>query len=136
MKSAMPRLFLVTSFAVLGLSACGSSNSSSNSGSAPVVTAVGTDAEVLAQFSQVWVTQAGLAGFAADKACVLSVLTKLGAADIQRLRDNINSPTFTEQGQPIVNDGLGKCLAAAAASTTTGVGTSTADSGATTTSAP
>ena len=135
MKSALPRLLLVTSFAVLGLSACGSSDSADNSGSAPVVTAVGTDAQVLEQFSQVWVTQAGLAGFATDPACVLAVLRKLGTADIQRLRNNINSPTFTEDGQTIVNDGLGKCLAAVAVSTTSGSGTSTADS-ATTTTAP
>jgi len=118
MKSALPRLLIVMSFAVLGLSACGSSNSDDNSGSAPVVTAVGTDAEVLELFSQVWVTQAGLAGFAADQACVLGVLTKLDAADILRLRDNINSPTFTEKGQTIVNDGLGKCLAVPAPTTT------------------
>lgn len=133
MKFAIARLLTVTSFALLGLSACSSSNSASNSGSAPVVTAVGTDAQVLEQFSQVWVTQAGLSGFAADQTCVLGVLTKLDAADIQRLRDNINSPTFTEKGQTIVNDGLGKCLAVRPTTTTSGSSTNTADPGATTT---
>lgn len=118
MKSALPRLLTVMSFAVLGLSACGSSNSDDNSGSAPVVTAVGTDDQVIEQFAQVWVGQAGAAGFAANQACVMTVAAKLDTADVQKLRENINLPELSAAGQAMLGDGLGKCLAVPATTTT------------------
>lgn len=132
MKSVLLRTFVV-SVTLLGLSACGSSNSADNSGSAPVVTAVGTDAQVIEQFAQVWVSQAGAAGFAADQACVMTVAAKLDTADVQKLRESIELPKLSEAGQALLNDSLGKCLTVPATSTTSGSGTSTADSGAATT---
>ena len=116
----MPRLLIVTSFAILGLSACGSSDSSDTpaAGSAPVVTAVGTDDQVIEQFAQVWVGQAGAAGFAVDKACVMTMAAKLETGDVQKLRENINLPEFSEAGQAMLDDSLGKCLAVPTTTTT------------------
>lgn len=102
------------------MSACSSSDSSDTpaAGSAPVVTAVGTDDQVIEQFAQVWVGQAGLAGFAADQACVMTVATKLDAADVQKLRQNLTLPELSAAGQAMLDDSLGKCLAVPATATT------------------
>ena len=120
MKFAVPTLLVVTSFA-LGLSACGSSDSGDTPGadSASVVTAVGTDDQVIEQFAKVWVGQAGAAGFAVEQACVMTVAAKLDTADVQKLRENINLPVLSNVGQALLNDSLGKCLAVPATSTTT-----------------
>ena len=125
MKSALPRLLIVMSFAVLGLSACGSSNSDDNSGSAPVVTAVGTDAQVIEQFAQVWVGQASEAGLPADQACVMTVASQLEAADVQRLRENIKLPTLSAAGQALLNDKLSRCIVAPTTTASASTSTST-----------
>lgn len=113
------------SFAVLGLSACGSSNSDDNSGSAPVVTAVGTDAQVIEQFAQVWVGQASEAGLPADQACVMTVASQLEAADVQRLRENIKLPTLSAAGQALLNDKLSRCIVAPTTTASASTSTST-----------
>jgi hypothetical protein len=125
MKSALPRVLIVMSFAVLGLSACGSSNSDDNSGSAPVVTAVGTDAQVIEQFAQVWVGQASEAGLPADQACVMTVASQLEAADVQRLRENIKLPTLSAAGQALLNDKLSRCIVAPTTTASASTSTST-----------
>lgn len=118
------------SFAVLGLSACGSSNSDDNSGSAPVVTpvvtAVGTDAQVIEQFAQVWVGQASEAGLPADQACVMTVASQLEAADVQRLRENIKLPTLSAAGQALLNDNLSRCIVAPTTTASTSTSTTSA----------
>ncbi|CAB4808839.1 MAG: hypothetical protein F2735_07095 [Actinobacteria bacterium] len=120
MKSALPRLLIVAASGLFGISACSSSDSSDTpaAGSASVVTAVGTDDQVIEQFSQVWVGQAGAAGFAANQACVMTVAAKLDTADVQKLRENINLPELSSAGQALLDDGLGKCLAVPATTTT------------------
>ena len=120
MKSALPRLLIVVAFGLAGVSACSSSDSSDTpaAGSASVVTAVGTDDQVIEQFAQVWDGQAGVAGFAADQACVMTVAAKLDTADVQKLRENITLPELSAAGQAVLDDGLGTCLAVPATSTT------------------
>ena len=130
MKSVLLRTFIV-SVTLLGLSACGSSsspaasapatsdtaaapsdtNTNTNSvtdttgadetgGTVPVVTVVGTDDEVRARITEALI-KSGSAGFTIDKDCLVAVVARLSAADVQSFRESFFSPKLSPEGDAL-----------------------------------
>ena len=119
MKSVLLRTFVV-SVTLLGLSACGSSSSpevglsvtsdtagdtdtggaGEDGGTVPVVTLVGTDDEVRAQITQALI-ESGSTGFTIDKDCLVAVVAKLSAADVQSFRESFFSPKLSAEGDAL-----------------------------------
>ena len=129
MKSVLLKTFVV-SVTLLGLSACGSSSSPAAStpatsdtaaatsdtdtdgdtdtgggadedgGTTPVVTLVGTDDEVRAQITQALI-ESGSIGFTIDKDCLVAVVARLSAADVQSFRENFFTPKLSPEGDAL-----------------------------------
>ena len=124
MKSVLLRTFVV-SVTLLGLSACGSSSSPATSapdtsdtaaattdtdtdtgggdedgGTVPVVTLVGTDDEIRAQITEALI-ESGSAGFTIDKDCLVAVVARLSAADVQSFRESFFSPKLSAEGDAL-----------------------------------
>ena len=149
MKSVLLRTFVV-SVTLLGLSACGSSSSPAAStpatsdtaaatsdtdgdtdtgggadedgGTTPVVTLVGTDDEVRAQITQALI-ESGSIGFTIDKDCLVAVVARLSAADVQSFRESFFAPKLSPEGDALGFE-LEKCRTAD--STTTAATTTSA----------
>ena len=149
MKSVLLRTFVV-SVTLLGLSACGSSSSPAAStpatsdtaaatsdtdgdtdtgggadedgGTTPVVTLVGTDDEVRAQITQALI-ESGSIGFTIDKDCLVAVVARLSAADVQSFRESFFAPKLSPEGDALGFE-LENCRTAD--STTTAVSTTSA----------
>jgi hypothetical protein len=149
MKSVLLKT-LVVSVTLLGLSACGSSSSPAAStpvtsdtaaatsdtdgdtdtgggadedgGTIPVVTLVGTDDEVRARITEALI-ESGSTGFTIDKDCLVAVVARLSAADVQSFRESFFTPKLSPEGDAL---GLELENCRTADSTTTAVSTTSA----------
>ena len=69
-------------------------------GTVPVVTVVGTDDEVRARITEALI-KSGSAGFTIDKDCLVAVVARLSAADVQSFRESFFSPKLSPQGDAL-----------------------------------
>ena len=69
-------------------------------GTVPVVTVVGTDDEVRARITEALI-KSGSAGFTIDKDCLVAVVARLSAADVQSFRESFFSPKLSPEGDAL-----------------------------------
>ena len=117
---ASVRACVIASVALLGMSACASSKSSTSADTnsaisspvgtnataegtpttnvAPVVTAVGNDDSIRARIVAEIVAAGPLQGLNFDAACVTGLVGQLSPTDIQAFRDNFRDPKVSKEG--------------------------------------
>lgn len=119
---------VIVTLSVLSFSACSSSKSAVPAGTekgspsslAPsdtgavgatkdttVVTAVGNDDSVRKQILAQVIDFGGKGGMKLDVACVTGIIAQLSAADLQKFRENFNSPKVSAEGNALGNKILG-----------------------------